>query len=79
MIYKLLSVTEMQAIEKEANETGLTYPMMMENAGKGLADVITDRYGLLEEDGIFGLVGTGNNGGDTLVALTYLAESGWPA
>ena len=34
---KLVSVEEMVAIEKEANAGGLTYPMMMENAGRGLA------------------------------------------
>ena len=37
---KLFSVKEMQALEKEANETGLTYEMMMENAGKGMANEI---------------------------------------
>jgi NAD(P)H-hydrate epimerase len=52
---------------------------MMENAGQGLADVIFDLFVDEIEPEIVGLVGPGNNGGDTLVALTALAESGWGA
>lgn len=76
---KLVTVSQMQAIEKEADAGGLTYDQMMENAGQGLADLI---YDLLEDDvetEIVGLVGPGNNGGDTLVALSELAEEGWKA
>ena len=34
---KLVTVSEMRAIEKEADASGLTYGQMMENAGVGLA------------------------------------------
>lgn len=74
---KLVSVDAMRAIEKEADSRGLTYEVMMENAGQGLAEVV---QGLpLEESGreILGLVGSGNNGGDTLVALASLAADDW--
>jgi len=76
---KLVTVSEMVAIEKEANALGLTYERMMENAGRGLAHVVSEEFGYLNEEGVLGLVGSGNNGGDTLVALTYLAEYGWPS
>jgi NAD(P)H-hydrate epimerase len=76
---KYVSVAEMIAIEKEANAGGLTYEIMMENAGRGLVEAILEEYGYLEERSVFGLVGSGNNGGDTLVALTYLIEAGWKA
>jgi ADP-dependent NAD(P)H-hydrate dehydratase / NAD(P)H-hydrate epimerase len=76
---KYVSVAEMQAIEREANLSGLSYARMMENAGRGLAEVVLDEYGYLAEGGALGLVGSGNNGGDTLVALAYLAEEGWNA
>ncbi|MFN2196907.1 MAG: NAD(P)H-hydrate epimerase, partial [Anaerolineales bacterium] len=76
---KLVSVEEMIAIEKAANASGLTYEKMMANAGRGLADVIQDRFGFLDEEGALGLIGSGNNGGDTLVALAHLAEEGWKA
>lgn len=74
---KLVSVSEMQAIEKEADASGLSYAEMMENAGRGLARVVADEYSDLKEEGVLGLVGSGNNGGDTLVALAALAEQGW--
>lgn len=77
MTEKYVSVAEMQAIERQANAGGLSYERMMENAGHGLAEVVQEKYGYLAEDGALGLVGSGNNGGDTLVALAYLAEEGW--
>lgn len=76
---KYVSVSEMQAIERQADLSGLSYAAMMENAGGGLAEVVLDVFGYLAEDGALGLVGSGNNGGDTLVALTYLAQEGWKA
>jgi NAD(P)H-hydrate epimerase len=75
---KLVTVPEMLAIEKEADASGLTYAQMMENAGRGLADVILETF---FDDGegmeALGIVGPGNNGGDTLVALEHLANNGW--
>ena len=75
---KLVTVSQMQAIEKEADAGGLTYAEMMENAGQGLADVILESFdtGDVELEAV-GLVGPGNNGGDTLVALSTLAAEGW--
>ena len=64
-------------IEKESDANGHTYPEMMENAGKGLADVVQTAYGHLLEKRALGLVGSGNNGGDALVAFAYLQEWGW--
>ena len=75
---KLVTVPEMLAIEKEADASGLSYAEMMENAGSGLADVILEAF-FYGEEGFeaFGLVGPGNNGGDTLVALEKMAHNGW--
>jgi NAD(P)H-hydrate epimerase len=69
----------MQAIEKEADSNGLTYDQMMENAGHGLADAILDMFDGAEELEAVGLVGPGNNGGDTLVAMITLVQAGWKA
>ena len=74
---KLVTVAQMQAIEKEADAGGLSFDQMMENAGRGLADVILE---IVDDDldaEAVGLVGPGNNGGDTLVALAALAAEGW--
>ncbi len=76
---KLYSVKEMQSLEKEANEKGLTYEMMMENAGKGIADEIELAYSQLPNKKVFALVGSGNNGGDALVALYHLSLQQWEA
>src|SRR5688572_30424423 len=76
---KFVTVSQMQAIEKEADASGLTYDQMMENAGEGLADVILTLFIDEVEPEVVGLVGPGNNGGDTLVALSALAAEGWKA
>lgn len=74
----LVSVEQMKSLEKLADETGLTYAQMMENAGCGLAQVIESEFGdIKEEYSIVGLVGSGNNGGDTLIALKKLAADNW--
>src|SRR5215211_1559003 len=74
---KLVTVSQMQAIEKEADAGGLSYEQMMENAGQGLADIILEIVESDPESEAVGLVGPGNNGGDTLVALAALAAAGW--
>ena len=74
---KLVTVAEMQDIEREAEAAGLTYAQMMENAGLDLAKQIIQAYGYSPDKSALGLVGSGNNGGDTLVALAYLAGRGW--
>jgi len=79
---KLVSIDEMKSIEQEADANGLTYEMMMENAGHNLSrEVLLLAYAQDDEEDIqvLGFVGPGNNGGDTLVALTHLAEKGWKA
>lgn len=79
---KYVSIAEMRVIEKEADASGLTYEMMMENAGHNLSrEVLQLSYAQDDEEDIqvLGFVGPGNNGGDTLVALTHLAEKGWKA
>jgi hydroxyethylthiazole kinase-like uncharacterized protein yjeF len=76
---KLMSVAEMQAVEKESDASGWSYDQMMERAGGGLADVVERVYGGIKDGGVLGLIGSGNNGGDTLVALAQLAGQGWKA
>jgi len=75
---KLVTVAEMRAIEKAADAAGLSYAQMMENAGRSLANSIGAHSHKLEHKAL-GLVGPGNNGGDTLVALGALAAEGWEA
>jgi len=76
---KYVSVSEMIEIEKAADGAGHTYAAMMEAAGKGLAELIHERYGSQPGLKVTALVGSGNNGGDALVALDYLIKWGWSA
>ncbi len=79
---KLVTVAEMRAIEKEADAKGVSYAEMMERAGLGIAGIVQSFEWDLDdadEQTVVGLVGSGNNGGDALVALAALAEDGWQA
>ncbi|HWR67213.1 MAG TPA: NAD(P)H-hydrate dehydratase [Bellilinea sp.] len=74
---KLVSVAEMHAIEREANAAGVSYAVMMERAGNGIAGIVDTTYSHGSPGVVIGLIGSGNNGGDTLVALENLAKAGW--
>jgi NAD(P)H-hydrate epimerase len=74
---RIVSVSEMIAIENRADVAGLSYAQMMQNAGESLAQIVMKRYGGLDKRHVLGLVGSGNNGGDTLVALTMMQRAGW--
>jgi len=71
---KIVTVQQMQAIEKSADSTGLSYAQMMHHAGLGVGAWVGEKLDLRQ--GVVGLVGSGNNGGDTLIALTSLAMRG---
>lgn len=73
---KILTVEEMRAIESVADASGLTYAQMMENAGKAVAEALIGRLGTVAGKRVVILVGSGNNGGDGLVAGHYLVEAG---
>ncbi len=77
-VAKLVSIAEMKAIEKAADVSGLSYGRMMLNAGGALARSAL-AHSQLSKRSVVGLVGPGNNGGDTLVALGHLAKQGWTA
>lgn len=72
---KVVSVAQMRALEKEADSKGFSYAAMMANAGWRLAEVALrlDKG----QASAMGIIGSGNNGGDALVALTLLEKKGW--
>ena len=77
MMHRYLSVDEMISIEKASDLAGHTYPKMMAFAGKSLAEEIIKAFADIEASTALGLVGSGNNGGDTLIALKILLDLGW--
>jgi NAD(P)H-hydrate epimerase len=74
---KLVTVDQMRAIEKEADSNGVSYAAMMQNAGNGLAELVHQLGRENDWRQVTGIIGSGNNGGDTLTALTWLTQAGW--
>jgi NAD(P)H-hydrate epimerase len=74
---KLIDVSKMKELESAANSGGYSFEKMMIQAGANLARLVHERYQAATELRALGLVGGGNNGGDTLVALTELKKAGW--
>lgn len=75
-LYKkeIVTCSEMKALEKAADEAGLSYYQMMENAGTRAAELILQHHGQTENALIF--CGKGNNGGDGFVVARKLREAG---
>ena len=65
---------QMKAIEKQANDRGLPYLQMMENAGTAAFRLLTQRLPGLRTAAVF--CGSGNNGGDGFVLARLLREMG---
>ncbi len=72
---KIITVEKSRYLESKANEGGLSFAEMMENAGRTTALAIQRRIGARGKR-VLVLVGPGNNGGDGLVAAHYLGEMG---
>jgi NAD(P)H-hydrate epimerase len=67
----------MYRIEENGHSVlGMRRPLMMENAGHGLADFVARKFKNLKNKRIVAVCGTGNNGGDGFVASRHLAGYG---
>lgn len=73
---KIAMVKQIKAIERASNAAGLTYSQMMENAGVAVADAIISRIPEISDKNVLAMIGSGNNGGDGLVAARILADNG---
>jgi len=76
MAFMILTPDEMRRAEEHAvNNFKIPSLVLMENAGKGLAEEIIKRFGpSLKEKKIGVFCGKGNNGGDGIVASIYLFQ-----
>ncbi len=70
-----LTTEEMQVLELNAEYLGVTHSMLMQNAGREVARVISQNEIVKGKD-ITILCGLGGNGGDGMVAARYLQELG---
>ena len=72
---KVVTTEEMRRFERETDASGLSYAMMMENAGQAVAQAIEGCTDVADKR-VLVLVGPGNNGGDGLVAARHLHDAG---
>ncbi len=75
---RVVNVSEMRDIEERANrDYGLTSHILMEHAGRSVAESLAKRLGTkIDKCPILILVGPGNNGGDGRVMGRYLSQWG---
>ena len=73
---KILTITQVRRVEEECAKIGLPPSMLMENAGKAVAEEVRKILGTINKQRILILIGPGNNGGDGLVAARHLDDWG---
>src|ERR1700704_1569182 len=69
----MISPLEMRVLDRNAQYFGISTLDLMEAAGKAVAEVARSEFGTAGKR-ILVLCGTGNNGGDGLVAARHLAK-----
>lgn len=75
---KVVSAETMQQMDRTAIEgRGIAGLTLMENAGRGCADIIMAEFGSTSSPSALVIAGKGNNGGDGYVIARLLAERGW--
>ena len=72
---QVVTAAQMKAIEQAANEAGLLYIQMMENAGRAAWAELAGRFP--QPGRLLVVAGKGNNGGDGFVMARVAAKSGW--
>jgi NAD(P)H-hydrate epimerase len=73
---KILTADQMRQVEQECARIGVPTDVLMENAGRTVAEAVRKILGDITRQNILILVGPGNNGGDGLVAGRYLHDWG---
>src|SRR2546422_472019 len=69
----MISPAEMRVLDRNAQYFGVSILELMENAGKAVADAARSEFAAAGKS-VLVLCGTGNNGGDGLVAARHLAK-----
>ena len=73
----LVSAKEMQEMDRLTIESfGIPGMVLMENAGRGATDTLTEKFPGIYKQKVAVMAGGGNNGGDGFVMARYLCEKG---
>ncbi len=76
---EVLTGEEMRRVDRRAiEELGIASLLLMESAGRGVAEALLEDYPDAAARGVVVLCGKGNNGGDGLAAARHLARLGVP-
>ena len=73
---KIVTANQMRQIEEDCTRIGISVSVLMENAGKAVAEEVRKILGIIDQRRILILIGPGNNGGDGLVAARHLHDWG---
>jgi NAD(P)H-hydrate epimerase len=75
---KLVSADTMRSLDRRAErDYGIKGLVLMENAGRGVAEIVTGECARVKGDRVAVIVGKGNNGGDGFVCARHLKNSGF--
>jgi NAD(P)H-hydrate epimerase len=75
---KLLTAHQMRELDRRAiEEAGIPGMVLMENAGRGAADLLGTRFAERFPGPVLVVCGKGNNGGDGYVLARHLTNRGW--
>src|SRR2546426_12613748 len=69
----MISPAEMRVLDRNAQYFGVSILELMENAGKAVADAARSEFAAAGKS-VLVLCGTGNNGGEGLLAAPHLAK-----
>ncbi|OAG28473.1 bifunctional ADP-dependent NAD(P)H-hydrate dehydratase/NAD(P)H-hydrate epimerase [Thermodesulfatator autotrophicus] len=76
---RLVYAREMQTLDRfTIEEFGIPGLILMENAGRGTAELIVERFSHVLPQGALIICGPGNNGGDGFVIARHLFQKGFP-
>lgn len=74
---RVLTVEQTKLVEKLANENGISYMQLMENAGSYCARLIRKNFDVTNKKNVLIVCGKGRNGGDGFVIARKLFENGY--
>ncbi len=69
----MIPLKEVNVLDINASYLGVPTSQLMENAGRGVAKVVLEKFDIAEKKVVI-ICGPGNNGGDGFVSARYLAE-----